>query len=136
MANEELSQQEINHLYNLCAISVIAIFFIILAYFNYLMYTGSLITRSDYLLKVGLPFMILGPTAGAVTFEVCYHQKIRKTLSFHLKRFTGRMIIFLISAFWFVGVLAGLEPILSPVFGSKDFVISILLSLSIYPYLS
>jgi hypothetical protein len=123
MTNEELSWEETNHLYKLCAIPMLFVFFIMLIYFNYLMYTGSLKTRWDFIILIALPFFIFFPTAGMVTFELVYHQKIKKSLKFHVKRFMGRTLLLLVSVLSFFGFLIITQQLLYPIISDLDVIV-------------
>jgi hypothetical protein len=132
MAREDLSPEEIERLYKICLIPMLSVFLIILIYFNYLMYTNPLKTRWDFLTEIGLPLFVLFPVSGMVTFEILYHRKVKSPLKFHLKRFLGRLFLLLLSGLWFFGVLIVLEPVLSPIVGDRDFLVSFILATIVY----
>ena len=132
MTTEDLSWEERNHLYKLSAIPMFCVFLAILIYFNYLMYTDPLETRWDFVTLIGLPFFFFFPTTFMVTFEILYHRKVRKPISFHLKRLVGQMFFLSVSALWFFGMLIVMQPVLSPIVGDRDFLVSSFLSLIIF----
>ncbi len=132
MTKEELSPEEINRLYKLCVIPMLSVFYVILAYFVYLLLTDALITRWDLMTRILLPFFIFFPVSGMVTFEILYHRKVKSPLKFHLKRFSGRLFIILLSFLWYFGLVIGLEPVLSPIVGDRDFLVSSVLASVVY----
>lgn len=67
-----------------------------------------------------------------VTFEILYHRKVKSPLEFHLKRFSGRLFLLLVSGLWFFGMLIGLEPVLSSLVGDRDFLVSFVLAVIVY----
>jgi cobalamin biosynthesis protein CobD/CbiB len=93
MLTEALSEEEENHLYNLSIIPLIAIFVLIMGYFVHLMQIGSLKSVSDYVFRIGLLMAILEPVAFFGTFEWLYSRKVKKTASFYMRRFVGKMAI-------------------------------------------
>lgn len=117
MTTEELSWEETNHLYKLCLIPTFIIFFIILVYFNYLMYTGSLKTLWDFIIRVGWLYIFM-PITFFIAFELLYHRKIKKPPTFHLKRLIGRMLLLLLSALSFFGFLFVTQPVFYPIMGN------------------
>ena len=132
MTAEDLSWEERNHLYKLSAIPTLCVFFVILIYFNYLMYTDPLETRWEFVTLICLPFFIFFPTTFMVTFEILYHRKVSKPISFHLKRLVGQMFFLAVSASWFLAMLIIMQPVLSPIIGDRDFLVSSVLSLIIF----
>lgn len=131
MVTEELSGEDTNHLYKLCVIPTLVVFYAILTYFVYLMRTDSLKTIWDFTFRVGW-FFIFMPTTFFVAFEVLYHRKITKPLRFHLKRFTGRMLPILASALSYFGFLIVAELIFSPIVGDRAFLVGSILWLAIF----
>lgn len=132
MTSEELSPKEIDRLYKLCVIPMLSVFYVILAYFVYLLLTDGLKTRWEFLTRIGVPFFVLFPVSGMVTFEILYHRKVKSPLEFHLKRFSGRLFLLLVSGLWFFGMLIGLEPVLSSLVGDRDFLVSFVLAVIVY----
>lgn len=116
MTTEELSWEERNNLYKFCLIPTFIVFFLILIYFNYLMYTDSLKTLWDFITRVGWLYIFM-PTAFFITFEVLYHQRIEKPLKFHFKRLLGRLLLLLLSTLSFFGFLLVIQPVFYPIVG-------------------
>ena len=117
--------------YPICACAF-CVFLVILMYFNYLMYTDPLKTRWEFITLIGLPFFIIFPSTFMISFEILYHRKVRKRISFHLKRFIGQMFFLLVSTLWFFGILIIMQPVLSPIVGDRDFLVSSFLSSIIF----
>jgi hypothetical protein len=96
MTEDELSPEERNHLYTSVGISFLIASFAFVAYALYLMHTvshtGSLQTAWGFLIRIGLPYSIIGPTAFFLSYEVFYPRRVRKSRMFHLKRFTRRTL--------------------------------------------
>jgi len=132
MTSDELSPGEIERLYKICLIPMLSVFEVILAYFVYLLLTDALTTRWELMTQILLPFFIFFPVSGMVTFEILYHRKVKSPLKFHLKRFSGRLFIILLSGLWYFGLVIGLEPVLSPVVGDRDFLVSSVLASVVY----
>jgi hypothetical protein len=129
---EDLTWEERNHLYKLSAIPMFCVFLAFLIYFNYLMYTDPLETRLEFITLIGLPFFISFPMAGILSYEILYCRMVKRSLRFDLKRFVGRTFFLLVSGFWFFSMLLIMQPVLSPIIGDSDFLVSIFLSLIIF----
>lgn len=132
MTERELSWEEINNLYKLSLIPTLLVFFVVLIYFNYLMYADSLKSVWDGLLHVG-PLFTAMPIVFFLTFEALYHRKLRKPLRFHLKRFIGRILPLLASALSYFGFLIFIvNPFLSPIMGDRGLLVGSVLWIVIF----
>lgn len=118
MTKEELSWEEKNHLYKLCLIPTFAVFFIVLVYFNYLMYTDPMKTLWDFIIRVGWLYIFM-PITFFITFEVLSYRKM-KSPTFHLKRLVGRILLLLLGAFSFFGFLFATQMVFSPIIGNWE----------------
>lgn len=118
-ANDDLSWEEKNRLYGMSMIPFFVVLFALSIYFVYLMKNNLLKSMWDLVLQIGLPLIVIGLPAASLTFEVLHHRKTKKPLIFHLKRFTGRVLLILISAFSFFSFLAILNTLLPPIIGEE-----------------
>lgn len=119
-------------MYELSSVSLVLVFFVFMGYFVYLEHYSLLKTRFDFLFRFFLPFFILFPESGFVTFEVLYHKRIKKPLKFHLKRLTANSLVLVLGVVLLFGFVLGLHPFLSPIVGNNDFLISVLLTLLVF----
>lgn len=132
MNAEELSWEEKNHLYKLCTIPTLIVFYAILIYLVYLMRTSPFKTVWEGLFHIG-PLLTVMPTTFFITFEVLYHRKVKKPLGFHMKRFAGRMLLLAVSVLSYFGFLIYLiKPIFSPIVGDRDFLVGSVLWVIIF----
>ncbi len=58
----------------------------------------------DSLTRMFLPVLTISPITFLLTFEILYHRKIKKSLKFHVKRFTGRMVTVLTATVSFFAI--------------------------------
>lgn len=132
MSNDESSWEDLQRLYQLSTIPMFLVFVAFLAYFVFLMHMGLLQTTFDFIFRLALPFCLLFASSGIVTFELLYHRRFRKPWIFHLKRATGRfsIILFGISLFLLFGL--GMRPVLLPLVGDNDIIVSALLGLAVF----
>jgi uncharacterized integral membrane protein len=119
----ELSWEERNQLCGIVAVSILATFFVFLAYFTYLMENKLLPTIWDALLKLGLPFMLCSVCAAMISFEVGYHRKAKGPWKFHLKRLGGQLVLLLPSTLTFVGLVGLMDEVLSSATGGRGFMV-------------
>lgn len=113
MPTEELSKEQENHLYNLSTIPFTIAFVVIMAYFVYLMQSHIINSVAEYLLRIGLLMGILEPIVFFGTFELLYARKTKTPISFHAKRFAGKIILaftMIASLFGFLGFLLNIAP--------------------------
>jgi hypothetical protein len=118
-ADDELSWEDKNRLYGISMIPFFAMLFALSIYFVYLMESNLLKSMWDLVVQIGLPLISIGLPASSLTFEVLHHRKIKKPLIFHVKRFTGRVLLILTSALSFFGFLAIINTSLSPIIGEE-----------------
>jgi nitrogen fixation/metabolism regulation signal transduction histidine kinase len=92
MNESELSWEERDHLYKLCAIPSLIVLWTFIAYVVYLQRTDPLKNTWDFVIRLAFPNSIIELTAFFLTFEVLYHRRSGKTAAFHIKRFGRRML--------------------------------------------
>jgi len=127
MTNDDLSWEEKNQLYKICAIPMFITFCIFLIYFVYLMKNALIQTTWDFLTNVLIGIAIIPLLIFALTFELLYHQKIEKPLKFHLKRFGINASLILISALSIFVFLLFVDTVLSPYLGGRAILIGAVL---------
>lgn len=127
MTEKDLSWEERNQLYKLCAIPMSITFCIFLIYFIYLMQNALIQTTWDFLTKVLIEVIIIPTLIFALTFELLYHRKIKKPLKFHLKRFSISASLILISAFSIFALLSFVDAVLSQYLGGRAILIGAIL---------
>lgn len=117
--NDELSSEEKNRLYGISMIPFFVVLFALSIYFVYLMENNLLKSIWDVIIQIGLPLIVIGLPVASLTFEFLHHRQIKKPLIFHMKRFTGRVLLILASALSFFCFLAILNVSLSPIVGEE-----------------
>jgi small-conductance mechanosensitive channel len=132
LSDQDLSQEETNHLYELSTIPMALVFFIFLGYFVYLEDNSLLKTQLDFIFRLFLPFAFSCLESGFVAFEVLYHRRIKKPLRFQLKRLTLNSLIMLFGIALFLVFSLGLNSFLSPIVGNEEFLVSALLTLLVF----
>ncbi len=100
-------------------IPFLVVLFALSIYFVYLMENNLLKSLWDLVVQIGLPIIVIGLPAASLTFEVLHHRKIKNPLMFHMKRFTGRVLLILISAFSLFSFLAILNTLLPSIIGEE-----------------
>jgi amino acid transporter len=123
MTEKDLSWEERNQLYKLCAIPMCITFCIFLVYFVYLMQNALIQTTWDFLTKILIEAIIIPTLVFALAFELLYHRKIKKSLKFHLKRFGMSASLILVSALSIFALLSFLDSMLSPFLGGRAILI-------------
>jgi hypothetical protein len=102
MTTMELSQKEERHLLNLSVIPAALVTYLLIACFFYFTPNQLSLSMWDYLARFGIPFAIAIPITIFLSFEILYSRKINKPISYHIKRFLGRMSIILTGILIFV----------------------------------
>jgi hypothetical protein len=126
MTEKELSEDEMGRIVLMSAIPMIA--FGVSAFFLYLLPQRvdaappeNVIKIISYFISFFLPGAFI---TFAVTFEILYHRKLRKTLRFHVKRFFCRVIVCAIFALLFTAIIDILYLFLFPLMSIKLIVAS------------
>lgn len=114
MTTEDLSLEEINHLYKLSLMPSLAVFFIIMIYFSYLMFTDPLETLWDFITSVGWLYIFM-PITLFTSFEVLSYRKTGR--SFNFKRLVTRTLLILLSALSFFSFLLAMQLGFSSILG-------------------
>ncbi len=127
MANDDLSWEEKNQIYKICAIPMFVTFSIFLIYFVYLMQNALIQTTWDFLTNVLIGVVIIPLLVFALTFELLYHHKIDKPLKFHLKRFGMNASLISVSAMSIFTFLFFIDTVLSPYLGGRAILIGAVL---------
>jgi hypothetical protein len=106
MSEAELTLEERKHLYNMVAMAFFITLVAFLAYFVYLMRTDPLQTGWDFSIRMGIPYSIIGPTSWFLAYEVFYPKRVRKSPTFHAKRFARRALSLSVVVLSFSGVIS------------------------------
>jgi hypothetical protein len=126
-----MSLEEKNEFYNKTVIPICLTMLIFFVCFYYLLENSSP-SLFDIILKWALPFFLTTFAVFAISVEILYYLKVKKPLTFHLKRFGMKMILMLILATSNFGFMAISYATLSPYIGIRY---SILFSLVVWSLL-
>ncbi len=126
MTSEELTRKEEDRLYAMSSIPFLIIFFVTLIYYSFFrleeIYPPGAPFEPvmwDMLPRFFLPMLTMAPITFFLTFEILYHRKIKKPLKFHVKRFTGRMVILLTAVALFSAIYIFSYFVLSPLISAR-----------------
>jgi hypothetical protein len=127
MPDQQLSLEQKNRIYEISAIPVILAFFVFLAYAISLLQKNLLGTTWNFIMLWFLPFFIVEFMVGTLSFEILYHQKMKKSLAFHMRRFGMNMALAVLSVLSLVALMLFMDVTLSSLLGKYAVVLGMVL---------
>jgi hypothetical protein len=119
MQERGLSSKEERQLLNRCIVPTLIVVFVFIVYFIYLQRIAALSTLQDFVIRFFMPFVTLGSSVFAVSFELFYHQKTGKPVQSHLKRLSMNMSLILACTLSFAALMLLADTFLAPRLGAK-----------------